>query len=91
MISFGNASGSLEKIDVKKMIQPKGLYFTRPSMAQYLSTKNEIREASEKLFEKIKLGHIKIEVFKKYNLQDVVQAHKDLQSRKILGPSVIVP
>jgi len=91
MVSFGNASGPLDNIDVKKMIQPKGLYFTRPSMAQYLSTKNEIREASEKLFEKIKLGHIKIEVFKKYNLQDVVQAHKDLQSRKILGPSVIVP
>ena len=30
MISFGNASGSLENIDVKKSIQPKGLYFTRP-------------------------------------------------------------
>ncbi len=91
MVSFGNASGPLANIDVKKMIQPKGLYFTRPSMAQYLSTEDEIREASEKLFEKIKLGHIKIEVFKKYNLQDVVQAHKDLQSRKIVGPSVIVP
>ena len=42
MVSFGNASGSVENIDVKKMIQPKGLYFTRPSMGQYLGSKDEI-------------------------------------------------
>jgi len=54
MVSFGNASGPLDNIDVKKMIQPKGLYFTRPSMAQYLSTKEEIKEATDLLFEKVK-------------------------------------
>ena len=48
MVSFGNASGPLDNIDVKKMIQPKGLYFTRPSMTQYLATKEEIKEESEK-------------------------------------------
>ena len=41
MVSFGNASGSLENIDVKKSIQPKGLYFTRPAMMHYLSSQNE--------------------------------------------------
>jgi len=91
MVSFGNASGPLENINVGKMIQPKGLFFTRPSMGQYLGTENELKEAAEKLFEKIKLGQIKIEIFKKYSLDDVVQAHKDLESRKIIGPSVIVP
>ena len=34
---------------------------------------------------------IKIEIFKKYNLDDVIQAHKDLEARKILGPAIIVP
>jgi len=91
MVSFGNASGSLENIDVKKSIQPKGLYFTRPAMGHYLSTKDEIREGADKLFEKIKLGKIKIEIFKKYRLDDVVQAHKDLESRKITGPAIIIP
>ena len=37
MISFGNASGALSPIDVPKALQPKGLYFVRPSMGQYLS------------------------------------------------------
>ena len=91
MVSFGNSSGPVANIDVKKMIQPKGLYFTRPVMGQYLSTKDEIREGSEKLFEKVKLGKIKIEIFKKYKLEDVVQAHKDLEARKIIGPAVINP
>ena len=91
LVSFGNSSGSLSDIDVRKMIQPKGLYFTRPSMGQYLGTKDEIREGTDKLFEKIKLGQIKVEIFKKYKLEDVVQAHKDLESRKIIGPAVIIP
>ena len=91
MISFGNASGPITNIDIKKMIQPKGLYFTRPSMAQYLETKDEIKEGADKLFEKLKLGKIKIEIYKKYRLDEVVEAHKDLESRKITGPAVIVP
>ncbi len=91
MISFGNASGSLENIDVKKSIQPKGLYFTRPAMWHYLSTKDEIREGANKLFETIKLGKIKIEISKKYRLDETVQAHKDLESRKIIGPAIIIP
>ena len=37
MISFGNASGALDPINVPKMLQPKGLFFVRPSMGQYLS------------------------------------------------------
>jgi len=91
MVSFGNASGSLENIDVKKSIQPKGIYFTRPAMFHYLSTRDELKEGADKLFEKIKLGKIKIEIFKKYRLDDVVQAHKDLESRKITGPAIIIP
>ena len=91
MVSFGNASGSLEPIDVTKMLQPKGLFFVRPSMGQYLSTKEELNEASKMLFEKISSGKVKIEIFKKYKLDDVQQAHIDLESRKIVGPAVIIP
>ena len=91
MVSFGNSSGPVANIDVKKMIQPKGLYFTRPVMGQYLGTRDEIKEGTDKLFEKIKLGQIKIKIFKKYKLEEVIQAHKDLESRKIIGPAIIIP
>jgi NADPH2:quinone reductase len=91
MVSFGNASGSLENIDVKKSIQPKGLYFTRPSMWHYLSTQDELKVAADIMFEKIKFGQIKINIFKKYRLDDVKQAHEDLESRKIVGSAIIIP
>ena len=91
LVSFGNSSGPLSDIDVRKMIQPKGLYFTRPSMGQYLGTKDEIKEGADKLFEKIKLGQIKVKIFKKYKLEDVIEAHKDLEARKIIGPAIIIP
>ena len=91
MVSFGNSSGPVANIDVKKMIQPKSLYFTRPTMFHYLATKNELKEGADKLFKKISLGKIKIEIFKQYKLEDVVQAHKDLEARKIIGPVVIIP
>ena len=91
MISFGNSSGLVTNIDVRRMIQPKGLYFTRPVMGQYLGAKDEIKEGAEKLFEKIQTGKVKIEIFKKYKLEDAIQAHKDLGARKIIGPAIITP
>jgi NADPH2:quinone reductase len=91
MVSFGNASGSLDPINVPKMLQPKGLFFVRPSMGQYLATNEELNEAAKTLFEKISSGKVKIEIFKKYKLDQIVQAHKDLEGRKILGPAVIIP
>lgn len=91
MVSFGNASGALSPIDVPKMLQPKGLFFVRPSMGQYLSTSEELNEASKMLFEKINSRQVKIEIFKKYKLDEAMQAHIDLENRKIIGPAVIIP
>ena len=73
------------------MLQPKGLYLVRPAMQQYLSTKEELDEASKIMFEKISSGKVKINIFKKYKLDQVVEAHKDLEGRKNLGPAVIIP
>ena len=91
MISFGNASGALDPINVPKTLQPKGLFFVRPSMGQYLHTREELDEASKTLFEKVGSGKVKVEIFKKYKLDDIKQAHIDIESRKIIGPAVIVP
>ena len=91
MVSFGNASGALDPIDVPKSLQPKGLFFVRPSMGQYLHTREELNEASKVLFEKISSGKVKVEIFKKYKLDDIQQAHIDLEARKITGPAIIIP
>ena len=90
-VSFGNASGKLDQLDVGKLIAPKGLFLTRPSIAHYTATRKELDEAAEKLFDMVKTNKVKINIFKKYSIKDVVLAHKDLEGRKIIGPAIIVP
>ena len=90
-VSFGNASGKLDPLDVGKLIAPKGLFLTRPSIAHYTATRNELDEAASTLFNMIKTNKVKIKLFKKYYLKDVVRAHTDLESRKIIGPAIIIP
>ena len=91
MVSFGNASGPLDPCNVTKSLAPKGLYLTRPSIAHYTSTKEELDEAAKKVFEMYITKKFSLNIFKKYNLDEIVQAHQDLENRKILGPAVIIP
>ena len=91
MVSFGNSSGSVKNVDVKKHIMPKSLFFTRPTLGHYFPNKELLGEAAEQLFKQIKFGKVKIEIFKKYKLEEVVQAHKDFEARKIIGPAILIP
>ena len=91
MVSFGNASGPLDLCNVTKSLAPKGLYLTRPSIAHYTTTREELDEASNKVFEMFKTKKFDLKIFKKYSLNEVAKAHEDLENRKILGPAVIIP
>ena len=91
MVSFGNASGPLDPCNVTKSLAPKGLYLTRPSIAHYTTTKEELDEAAKKVFEMFITKKFELNIFKKYSLDEIVKAHQDLESRRILGPAVIIP
>jgi len=91
MVAFGNASGYVDTIDVKKHINAKGLFFTRPSIAHYTVKREELEESARKVFEAVLAGKFKIEISKKYNLEDAQKAHEDLEGRKLTGPAVILP
>ena len=91
MVSFGNASGPLDPCNVTKSLAPKGLYLTRPSIAHYTSTRNELDEAAKKVFDMFIEKKIKLSIFDEYPLNEIVKAHQDLENRKILGPAIIIP
>ena len=91
MVSFGNASGPLDLVNVPKEIQTKGLYLTRPSIAQYFTNNKELQAGANAVFEKVKFGKIKIKISKKYKLSEAKQAHEDLENRKLTGPAVLIP
>ena len=60
MVSFGNASGPLDPINVPKEIQPKGLYLTRPSIAQYFQNRKDLQAGADEIFEKVSLKNGKL-------------------------------
>ena len=91
MVAFGNASGYVDTIDVKKHINAKGLFFTRPSIAHYTIERQELLESAKKVFDAVLSGKFKIEISKKYSLDEVKKAHEDLEGRLLTGPAVIKP
>ena len=91
MVAFGNASGYVHTLDIKKHINAKGLFFTRPSIAHYTVTREELENSATKVFDAILSGKVKIEISKKYSLNEVKKAHEELQGRLLTGPAVILP
>ncbi len=91
MVSFGNASGPLDPVNVPKDIQSKSLFLTRPTIGHYFSNQKELQAGANEIFEKVKFGKIKIKIAKEYKLAEANQAHKDLESRKLLGPAILIP
>ena len=91
MVSFGNASGPLDPVNVPKDIQPKGLYLTRPSIGQYFTNRKELQAGADAVFNKVKFGKIKVKICKEYNLIDAKKAHEDLEARKLTGPAILIP
>ena len=91
MVSFGNASGPLEPVNVSKDIQSKSLFLTRPTIGHYFTNRKELQKGADEIFEKVKFGKIKIKIVKEYKLSEVNLAHQELESRKLTGPAIIIP
>ena len=82
MVSFGNASGAV-RYKCSKNVTTKRFIFCKTINATIFKYQKELDEASNTLFEKINLKKLKLEIFKKYKLEDVVQAHKDLEKENL--------
>lgn len=90
-VSFGNASGMTPTIDLFKSFAPKNLFFTRPSLMIYNSSRKELNDCSGLLFQKVFEKKIKANISKIYELKDVAIAHKDLEARKTVGSLILKP
>jgi len=90
MVTFGNSSGSVPPVDLAKATKGH-LYLTRPSLQPYSAAREDLLAMSNDLFEVVKSGTVKIDINQRYPLKDAVQAHKDLESRKTTGSTILIP
>ena len=91
MVSFGNASGAPEPLDLQVLANKGSLFITRPTMLTYTATTDELRQSSQDLFARVLSGDVRIEINQRYALADIQQAHTDLEDRKTTGSTVILP
>ena len=90
MVSFGNASGSVPPVDIAAKLKGT-LYVTRPSLAPYSASRADLVNMATDLFDIVQSGKVKIEINQRYPLREAVQAHRDLESRKTTGSTVLMP
>ncbi len=88
-VSFGNASGPVPPFDLSLL--KASLFATRPSLMSYTATAEALRSNAADLFAQVAAGRIVIRVNQTYALCDAEQAHRDLESRKTIGSSVLIP
>ena len=91
MVSFGNASGAPEPLDLQVLSAKGSLFITRPSLISYTAETDELRQSSADLFGRVQGGDIRIGINQRYALADVQQAHRDLEGRATTGSSVLLP
>ena len=92
MVLFGASSGPVPPIDPIKQLMAKGsLTLTRPSLIHYVSTREELQQRAGDVFSMIGAGKLKLRVSQTYKLEEVQQAHRDLEGRKTTGKILLVP
>lgn len=90
MVSFGNASGAVEPFRPVLLAQKGSLFLTRPTLANYTATRQELEETTSEVFDVVGSGAVRVEVNQRYALQDAAQAHRDLEARITTGSTVLL-
>lgn len=90
-VSFGQSSGPITDFKLADLSAHGSLFATRPTLFQFIATRQELAKRSRQLFKMIAEGKIKIQVNQTYSLKDVSKAHRDLESRKTTGQTILIP
>ena len=91
MVLFGGASGAVPPFDLLKLTQKGSLFVTRPSLAHYIATREELEQRSNDVMQMIVGGELKLRIHKTYPLAEAQQAHRDLEGRKTTGKLLLIP
>ncbi|MEX3951888.1 quinone oxidoreductase [Paraburkholderia sp. EG287B] len=90
-VSFGNASGPLPPIDSSEFAGRGSLFFTRPTLFTYIAKRADYEAMAAELFDVVSSGKVKTSINQRCALEDVGQAHADLEARKTTGSTVLIP
>jgi NADPH:quinone reductase len=91
MVSFGSASGPVPDFSLGELASRGSLFITRPTLFAYAANRTALEEMAADLFEMVASGKVKIDIHQRYKLAYVAQAHIELEARKTVGSSILIP
>lgn len=91
MVSFGNASGPVPPIELATLNAKGSLFVTRPSLATYMATQQELATGATALFDAVLSGAVKVNVNQTFPLEQAALAHTALEARQTTGSTVLIP
>jgi len=91
LVSFGNASGPPPPLAPLELGRRGSLFLTRPSLFHYIATRAELERGARALFRVVAHGQVRIHIGQRYALAEAAQAHRDLEARRTVGSTILVP
>ena len=89
-INYGTASGQVKLFPLQNL-HKKSLTVTRPTLATYIASREDLEKASDTVFGVLRDGTVKVDISRRYALADTAQAHADLESRNTTGAMILEP
>jgi NADPH2:quinone reductase len=89
MVTFGNSSGPVPPFAPAILAAKGSLYVTRQTLGTYTATRESTQQTADDLFDAVTSGKVKIRIDQRYPLEDVQQAHRDLEARKTTGSTIL--
>jgi NADPH2:quinone reductase len=90
-VSFGTTTGAPPPVEAATLQKHGSLYFTRPTLFTYISTREELLASASAVFDLLKRGALRVHVGARYPLADAARAHTDLETGNTVGSSLLVP
>ena len=91
LVLFGASSGPVPPLDLQVLNQKGGLFVTRPALAHYTATREELLWRAQSLFTWIGQNNLSVRIGGAYKLSEADQAHRDLEGRKTTGKLILLP
>ncbi len=91
LASYGNASGAVPPVSLLELMRGGSLYVTRPTLADYIATPEDLARTAERLFDRMQRGVVKAVIGQRFALADAAESHRALEARKTTGSTVLLP
>jgi NADPH2:quinone reductase len=91
MVLFGQSGGKVPALDPAILNTKGSLFLTRPSLAHYAATREELLWRAGDVLQWVASGKLKLAIDRIYPLAQAAQAHRDLESRATAGKLLLIP